>query len=132
MTFQSENQPIHPPAAPGSPRPCFSCGRHEFSTTELSDEDSSRGRRASCAPVGSMERGISLSLLDQFSTTYASFASRMVLRDELPPRCHTFSFPLFSCTYELPNLQVLCFDIVATAPGRGGVSPIIPLKSYFN
>ncbi len=36
----------------------------------------------------------------QFSTTY-----------ELPSFCHTFGIPFSSISYELPNLQVLCFDI---------------------
>ena len=89
-------------------------------TTELSDKDSSsRARRAFCAPGASAERGLSLSFLDQYSTTYT-----------LPQICHTLCIPLFSCTYELPNLQVLC--IVATVPGDGGVPPIAILNSYFN
>src|SRR5207248_2146645 len=40
--------------------------------------------------------------------------------------------PSFSYKYELPNLQLLCFDNDATVPGGGGSAPIILLKSYFN
>ena len=36
-----------------------------------------------------------------------------------------FSFLLFSYTYELPNLQLLCFDNVATVPGGSGGSPLL-------
>jgi len=31
-----------------------------------------------------------------------------------------FAFSLFSSAYELPNLQLLCFDNDATVPGVGG------------
>jgi len=37
----------------------------------------------------------------------------------VPPRGHSplTTCPLFSCTYELPNLQALCFYIDTTVPG---------------
>ncbi len=44
----------------------------------------------------------------------------MVLRDELPPLCHTFKSSFFSINYKLPNLQVLCFNNDTTVPGVGG------------
>ena len=49
----------------------------------------------------------------RFSTTY-----------ELPPEFCPLTIPLFSTSSTLPNLQLLCFDNVATVPGGvGGHSP---------
>ena len=37
------------------------------------------------------------------------------------PSATPFPFPLFSCTYKLPNLQRLCFDNDTTVGGGGWV-----------
>jgi hypothetical protein len=48
------------------------------------------------------------------------------------PRFPTSRLSLFSYTYELPNLQLFCFDCVAIVPGIGGSPPRVHLKDYFN
>ncbi len=46
-----------------------------------------------------------------------------------PPRAcpliNLFALPFFSITYELPNLQALCFDIYTKCRGCGGPVPVL-------
>ena len=46
-----------------------------------------------------------------------------------PPRAcpviNLFAIAFFSITYELPNLQALCFDIHTTCRGCGGPAPVL-------
>ncbi len=41
------------------------------------------------------------------------------------PLINLFALPFFSITYELPNLQALCFDIHTKCRGCGGPAPVL-------
>ena len=41
------------------------------------------------------------------------------------PLIKPLALPFFSITYELPNLQALCFDIHTTCRGCGGPAPVL-------
>src|SRR6266581_8563193 len=41
------------------------------------------------------------------------------------PLIKLFALPFFSITYELPNLQALCFDIHTKCRGCGGTTPVL-------
>src|SRR5713226_9193406 len=41
------------------------------------------------------------------------------------PLINLFALPFFSITYEVPNLQALCFDIHTNCRGCGGTTPVL-------
>ena len=47
------------------------------------------------------------------------------------PQATLFALPFFSVIYELPNLQPLCFDHVATVPGWVGIALPTKFRIFF-